>query len=106
MAEIVHYSSIFALAGFGALVRYGQKFTGDKASRPDWEWHVATIHVGTGAFAGLLTSWIIERKFDAEYVHFAVAVAGYGGPLTIEAFGDALRNVLNRTASKDPDAKG
>lgn len=96
------------LAGFGGFVRYIQKFTGKKDERPEWEWSVACIAISTGAFVGLLTHWIIAKKFEADYVHFFVAVAGYGGPLTLDAFWETLRNTINRSASgpKDDDAKG
>jgi hypothetical protein len=108
VAEALSILFMLGLAGFGGLVRYAQKFTGRKDERPEWEWRVALITFLTGAFVGLLTFWIIGKKFEADYVHFAVAVAGYGGPLTIDAFWDAFKNSINRAASgaKDGDAKG
>lgn len=108
MAEALSIGFTLALGGFGGLVRYLQVFSGKKDERPEWEWSVAAIRIVIGAFVGLLTVWIVGKKFEADYVHFAVAVAGYGGPLTIDAFWDALRSTLARAASgsKDPDAKG
>lgn len=105
MAEI---GIALALAGFGGFVRYIQKFTGKRDERPPWEWGIAGISIGTGSFVGILTFWIVAKKFDADYVHFAVAIAGYGGPLTLDAFWEAFRGAINRTASgaKDGDAKG
>ena len=105
---MVEIAFALGLAAFGAFVRYAQRFTGRKDERPEWEWHVAAISVGIGAFVGLLTFWIIGKKFEVDYVHFAVAIAGYGGPLTLDAFWDAFRNTINRTSQepKDRDTTG
>lgn len=108
MAEIFPIAAALALAGFGGFVRYMQEFAGKKTERPEWEWHVATVRVVIGAFVGMLTLWIIGKKFEADYVHFAVAIAGYGGPLTLDAFWGAFRNAITRTAEnpKDVPPKG
>lgn len=108
MADALSISLTLALGGFGGFVRYLQVFAGKKDERPEWEWSVAAIRFVIGAFVGILTLWIIGKKFEADYVHFAVAVAGYGGPLTIDAFWEALRNTFNRAASgsKDDAPKG
>lgn len=98
MAEALWLS--LALAGFGGFVRHIQKFAAPKESRPPWEWGVAGISVGTGAFVGLLTLWIVDKKLETNYVHFAVAIAGYGGPLTLDAFWEVFRNTINRTAQE------
>lgn len=105
MAEIAW---TLALAGFGGFVRYIQLFAGKKEERPPWEWSVACIRTGIGAFVGILTFWIIGKKFEADYVHFFVAIAGYGGPLTLDAFWDVFKNTINRTSqgSKDDQPKG
>jgi hypothetical protein len=111
VADAISIAFTLTLAGFGGLVRYMQKFTGKKEERPVWEWSVAAITCGTGAFVGLLTLWVVQKKFEADYVHFLVAVAGYGGPLTLDAMWEAGRDVLRRLAGapqgpKDGDAKG
>ncbi len=108
---MVETAETLALAGFGALVRYAQKFTGRKDERPEWEWRVAAISVSTGAFVGYLASLVIQKKFEADYVHFLVAIAGYGGPLTLDAMWEISRDVLRRVAgaqenSKNDDSKG
>jgi hypothetical protein len=100
---VAEIAQALGLAGFGALVRYAQRFTGKKEERPEWEWRVAALSVAIGSFVGLLTFWIIGKKFEADYVHFAVAIAGYGGPLTLDAFWDAFRNTINRTSPRDKD---
>jgi hypothetical protein len=102
---VAEIASVLALAGFGALVKYAQRFTGKKEERPEWEWSVAGLTVGTGAFAGLLTLWIVQKKFEADYVHVFVALAGYGGPLTIEAIWEAGRDTLRRMLGTPQDAK-
>lgn len=96
------------LAGFGALVRYAQRFTVNKDERPEWEWRIAALSIAIGGFAGVLTLWIIRKKFGAEgidYVHVFVALAGYGGPLTIETLWDAGRDTLRRMLGAPPGAK-
>jgi hypothetical protein len=107
---VENHPLLFALliSGFGGLVRYVQRFTGKPEERPRWEWSVACITVGTGAFAGVLTLWIIRKKLGPDgidYVHVLVALAGYGGPLTIETLWEACRDVLRRMLGAAPDAK-
>lgn len=106
MADAVSILLALGLAGFGGLVRYMQKFTGKKEERPEWEWRVAALTFLIGAFAGLITLWIVRKKFEVDYVHVAVALAGYGGPLTIDALWDAGRDVLRRMLGAPPDSKG
>jgi hypothetical protein len=90
----------FALAGFAGFVNYLQRFTAP-ADRPAWEWSVAAIKVITGAFVGLLTLWLIRKHIeDTGYVYFAIAIAGYGGPLTLDAFWSAGRDVVVSWASR------
>ena len=94
------------LAGFGGFIRHIQKFTVRKEERPPWEWSQVGIDVGTGAFAGLLTLWIIRKYFgEADYVHFSVAIAGYGGPLTLQACWEAGRDTLRRLLGAAPGGK-
>jgi hypothetical protein len=81
---VVEIHIALSLAGFAALVRHAQKFTGEKLVRPPWEWGVATIHVGTGAFVGLLTHLAIGATWEVRYAYVAIALAGYGGPLTLD----------------------
>jgi hypothetical protein len=105
---VAEIAQALALAGFGALVRYAQRFTGKKDERPEWEWHVAALSVAIGAFAGVLTLWIIRKKFGPEgidYVHVFVALAGYGGPLTIDALWEAGRETLRRMLGAPPGGK-
>jgi hypothetical protein len=47
---------------------------------------VAAICVGTGAFVSLLTLWLIGKSMEGSHVYFAIAVAGYGGPVTLDFF--------------------
>lgn len=103
----------FVLAGFAGFVNYLQRFAGAPAERPPWEWSVAGIKVVTGAFVGLLTLWLIRKHIeDHGYVYFAIAIAGYGGPLTLDAFWAAGKEVVvswaTRAAqgSKDDPPKG
>lgn len=100
------------LGGFAALVRYAQQFTVAKDLRPEWEWGVASIHASTGAFVGLLSSFAIGTTWEIRYAHVAVALAGYGGPLTLDwgwkAVTELGQSFFNRAAqnAKDKDAKG
>jgi fluoride ion exporter CrcB/FEX len=71
-----------ALGGFAGLVRYIQRFTVKRDERPPWELGVAAICVGTGSFVALLTLWLIGKSIEGTHVYFAIAVAGYGGPVT------------------------
>lgn len=106
---MVEIQWVLSLSGFAALVRYAQAFTGNKDSRPAWEWGVACIHVGTGSFVGLLTSWVIGSVTqEVRYVYFAIAIAGYGGPITLDFFQQLFRDAITRAAQKgaDKDAKG
>ena len=95
---------VLALGGFAALVKYAQRFAGDKESRPQWEWSVAVIQSGTGSFVALLTVWLIETKVEARYVNFAIAIAGYGGATTLDFFQQILRDAISRAAQKSQDA--
>src|SRR5262245_15126381 len=75
--------AVALIGGFAGLVNYAQRFTGDNA--PPWKWQVAAIKVGTGAFVGLLTLWALEETIrKSNYVYLAVAITGYGGPLTLD----------------------
>jgi hypothetical protein len=74
----------FALGGFAGLVNYLQRFT--LPELPPWEWSAAGIKVVTGGFVGVLTLWLIGKRIeDTGYVNVAIAFAGYGGPLTLDA---------------------
>lgn len=92
----------FALAGFAGFVNYIQRFAG--ADRPAWEWVPCGIKVFTGSFVGLLTVWLIGNRIeDKGYVNFAIAIAGYGGPLTLDFFLQLGRDALSRAAQKAQD---
>lgn len=94
----------FAIAGFAGFVNYLQRFAGAIAERPKWEWSAASIKVVTGAFVGLLTLWLIGKKIeDTGYVNFAIAIAGYGGPLTLDFFLQVFRDAITRAAQADKD---
>lgn len=89
-----------ALAGFAGLVNYLQRFAGPPP-KPEWEWSVAYVKVVTGAFVGLLTLWLIGKRIeDPGLVRFAVAVAGYGGPLTLDFFWQSGRDFLASWATR------
>lgn len=103
----------FALAGFAGLVSYLQRFAGATPERPPWEWSVAFIKVVTGSFVGMLALWLIGKRIeDSGHVNFAIALAGYGGPVTLDFFlqlgKDALSAWANRASqgAKDPGPKG
>lgn len=95
----------FALAGFAGFVNYIQRFAGPKAERPPWEWVPCGVKVFTGAFVGLLTIWLLSDSIkDKGYVNFAIAIAGYGGPLTLDFFLQLGRDTLSRAAQKVQDS--
>jgi hypothetical protein len=92
----------FALSGFAGLVAYLQRFAGDQ--RPAWEWRVAAVKVVTGSFVGLLTLWLIGKRIeDQGYVNFAIAIAGYGGPVTLDFFLQVFRDAISRAAQNQKD---
>lgn len=90
------------LAGFAGFVKYIQRFTAEP--RPQWQWSGFSVHVFTGSFVGLLTLWLIAgQKLQPEYTHFAVAIAGYGGPLTLDFFAQVFKDTISRAAQKGAD---
>lgn len=94
----------FALAGFAGFVNYIQRFAGKADERPPWEWGPCAIKVFTGSFVGLLTVWLIGTRIeDKGYVNFAIAIAGYGGPLTLDFFLQLFRDALSRAAQGAQD---
>lgn len=97
----------FALAGFAGFVSYIQRFAGAGAERPPWEWSPCGVKVVTGSFVGLLTQWLVESRIDGDYLHFAIAISGYGGPVTLDFFLQLFRDALSRAAQsgKDSDEK-
>lgn len=89
----------FALAGFAGLVNYLQRFAGTE--KPVWEWRVAGVKVFTGSFVGLLTLWLIGKRIeDTGYVNFAIAIAGYGGPVTLDFFLQFGKDVAGTWAAR------
>jgi LydA family holin superfamily III len=88
-----------ALAGFAGFVRYIQRFAGKKDERPPWEWVVFSTCVFTGAFVGLLTLWLVPKETNPRYVLFAISLAGYGGPLTLEFFLQAAKEFAGKWAN-------
>lgn len=82
-----------ALAGFAGFVNYIQRFAGPKTERPPWDWVPCAVKVFTGAFVGLLTSWVATEE---KYANFAIALAGYGGPVTLDLFVQAGRDAFYR----------
>lgn len=94
-----------ALSSFAGFVAYIQRFAGT-GERPAWEWPVLGVKVVTGGFVGLLTLWLVEYRLSGGLLHFAVAVAGYGGPVTLDFFLQLGRDALSRAAQagKDGDA--
>ena len=88
-----------ALAGFGGFVAYLQRFVG--VERPAWEWRIALFRVVIGSFVGLLTLWLIGKRIeDQGHVNFAIALAGYGGPVTLDFFLQLGRDVVGAWASR------
>lgn len=96
-----------ALASFAGFVAYIQRFAGT-GERPAWEWPVLGVKVVTGGFVGVLTLWLIGTRLEGGHLHFAVAISGYGGPLTLDFFWQVFRDAVSRAAQagKDGDAKG
>lgn len=89
----------FVLAGFAGFVNYLQRFTTEP--RPAWDWAAAYVKVVTGAFVGILTLWLIGKRVeDSGLVKFAVAIAGYGGPLTLDFFWQSGRDFLASWATR------
>lgn len=96
----------FALAGFAGFIRYIQPFA--EPQKPEWSWAIAGIAVLTGGFVGVLALWFIGKRIeDTGYVYVAIAIAGYGGKLTLDAGWQAGRDVasawLARAAQKSKD---
>lgn len=91
----------FALAGFAGFVAYIQRFAGTPVDRPPWEWVPCGVKVVTGGFVGWLTVWLIgDRIKDTGYVNFAIAISGYGGPVTLDFFLQLGKDALSRAAQK------
>lgn len=102
------YAWAFAIGAFAGFVNYLQRFSAPPAERPAWEWVVLMVKAFTGGFVGVLTGWLVATSIENKsYVYFAIAVAGYGGPLTLDAFWSAGREFLvswsARAAQRPPD---
>lgn len=92
----------FVLAGFAGFVNYLQRFA--VPEKPQWNWSECYVKVVTGAFVGYLTLLLVGKRVeDAGLVWFAVAVAGYGGPLTLDFFQQVFRDALSRAAQNQKD---
>lgn len=94
-----------ALAASAGFVNHLQKYAGD--SPPPWSWRGCAVKVFTGAFVGFLALLLTRKHWEAEYVLVAIAIAAYGGPLTLDAAWavgrDALASWASRAAQKrDP----
>lgn len=92
-----------AVAAAGGLVAYLQQFTNRNLPpemRPRWHWGAACIKVVTAGFTGLLTFWLIgKRGLDENFVHFMVAIAGYGGVEALEFFKQVFYETIRRVAN-------
>jgi hypothetical protein len=87
----------FVLAGFAGFVNYLQRFA--TPEKPAWNPSECYVKVITGAFVGYLTLLLIGKRLeDAGLVWFAVAIAGYGGPLTLDFFQQLFRDAISRAA--------
>ncbi len=96
------------LAGFAGFINYIQRFAGKPEERPPWEWVPCGVKVFTGAFVGYLAQQLIgDRVKDQGYVNVAIAIAGYGGPLTLDVLWGAARDFFaawaSRATQKPPD---
>lgn len=94
------------LGGVAGFVRYIQPFS--EPQKPEWSWLSAAIAALTGGFVGYLTLQLIDKQFGSSgYVNVAIAVAGYGGKLTLDAGWQAGKDIaaiwLARAAQKPPD---
>ncbi len=101
-----------AIAGMAGFVNYIQRFAGEKASRPVWEWAPCGVRVATGSSAGVVAMWIVPKKLglEIEHAYFAVWIAGWGGPLFFDfawkTTSEVAGSFFARAAQRLQDGKG
>lgn len=90
------------IATFFGFIRYLQEFLG--ASPPAFKWVIAGAKVLTAGAVGLLVHWlVIEWKVSSNFSAFLIAVAGYGGAESINAFKEAGLEFIRRKAASASD---
>lgn len=97
----------FGIAAFFGLIRYLQDFVGNEP--PAFKWLIAAAKILTAGAVGLLVHWlVVEWKVSGNFSAFLIAVAGYGGAESINAFKEVGLDFLRRKAASaaGPDAKG
>lgn len=96
----------FAIAAFFGLIRYLQDFVGNEP--PAFKWLIAAAKVLTAGAVGMLVHWlVIEWKVSSNFGAFLIAVAGYGGAESINAFKEVGLEFIRRKAANasEPGAK-
>lgn len=94
----------FGIAAVAGLVKYAQRFTLPPAERPRWEWGVFVIKGVTAGAMGVLTFWLLSGWTTNEnYIHFLIAIAGWGGAETGEFFWELGKDALRKAAGAAAD---
>jgi hypothetical protein len=98
LAKFSDAALAIAIAAFFGLIRYMQDFLGPEP--PAFKWVFATAKVLTAGAVGLLVHWlVIEWKVSPNFSAFLIAVAGYGGAESINAFKEVGLEFIRRKAS-------
>ncbi len=103
-AEFISKISLgaFVIAAFAGLVSYLQRFNGDNP--PEWKWLLFVTKVLTAGFVGILCDWLLSGwNIPQTIVHFAIAVAGYGGVETMLFFQQIFQDTIRRAARVSED---
>lgn len=91
----------FVIAAFFGLIRYLQDFL--VADPPAFKWFVFSAKILTAGSVGLVVYWLLlEWKITGGYNAFLIAVAGYGGAESLNAFKEAGLDFLRRKAAAGP----
>ena len=92
----------FVIAAFFGLIRYLQDFTSTEP--PAFKWFIAAAKVLTAGAVGLLVHWlVVEWKVSSNLGAFLIAVAGYGGAESINAFKEVGLDFIRRKAASATD---
>lgn len=102
LAQYADASLAILIAAFFGLIRYLQDFLGSEP--PGFKWVIALAKILTAGAVGLLVHWlVIEWKVSANFSAFLIAVAGYGGAESINAFKEAGLEFIRRKAASASD---
>jgi hypothetical protein len=92
----------FMIAAFFGLIRYLQDFVGTEP--PAFKWLIAGAKILTAGAVGLLVHWlVVEWKVSGNFSAFLIAVAGYGGAESINAFKEVGLDFIRRKAASTAD---